>query len=102
MSSPSPSNCSSCIHCKSPLAKPDDVESGVCTRCYENIVLPAYKHVESLQPDDPGRMMWHGWAVREAFIAGALHAKTNAEVSDVCPPLASDTEKPRTGTRSLH
>ena len=26
----------------------------------------------------------------------------NAEVSDVCPPLASETEKPRTGTRSLH
>lgn len=25
-----------------------------------------------------------------------------AEVSDVCPPLASETEKPRTGTRSLH
>ena len=26
----------------------------------------------------------------------------NAEVSDVCPPLTSETEKPRTGTRSLH
>jgi hypothetical protein len=27
--------------------------------------------------------------------------RQNAESSDVCPPLASPTEKPRTGTRSL-
>lgn len=75
----SPSACSSCLHCKAPLTIPADVESGVCTDCHENIVMPAYKNVVSLTPDDPGRIMWHGRAVREAFIAGALHAKTNGQ-----------------------
>ena len=73
---------SPCIHCKAVLTNPDDAKSGVCTNCYENIVLPAYKHVESLTPDDPGHMMWHGWAVRDAFIKGALHAKTNSSMTD--------------------
>ena len=76
-----------CIHCNTPLAPPQDVNPYICTDCYENIVLPAYKHVESLTPDDHARMMWHGWAIREAFIAGALHAKTNF----ACNNKQSDT-----------
>jgi hypothetical protein len=31
----------------------------------------AYAHVKSVPPDDIVSMMWHGWALREAFEAGA-------------------------------
>lgn len=32
-----------------------------------------YAHVDSMieRADDPTRLMWHGWALREAFVAGA-------------------------------
>lgn len=32
-----------------------------------------YAHVNSMvaRADDPVRLMWHGWALREAFVAGA-------------------------------
>ncbi len=66
---------STCIQCQKPLEGETDQKSGVCTTCYETLVLPAYRHVESVPPDDAVRIMWHGYAVRNAFIAGALHAK---------------------------
>ena len=34
-------------------------------------MTPAFLHVESVPPDDGIAMTWHGWALREAFIAGA-------------------------------
>lgn len=46
-------------------------EAGYCNECWQSIVIPAYNHVENLTPDDPERMMWFGYAVREAFIDGA-------------------------------
>lgn len=32
-----------------------------------------YQHVETMVPraDDQANLLWHGWALREAFIAGA-------------------------------
>lgn len=67
-----------CCHCQAEL-RPHDLPSGVCTECWEGIVQPAYGYVESVTPDDPVRMMWHGYAVREAFIAGAVHEKKAGE-----------------------
>lgn len=49
-------------------------KAGYCDSCWESIVVPAFKHIESLTPDDPDRIMWFGYAVREAFIAGAKSA----------------------------
>lgn len=39
---------------------------------------------------------------RRSRLGHKVRKRPNVEVSDVCPPLASETEKPRTGTRSLH
>jgi hypothetical protein len=38
----------------------------------------AYKYVESIShtADDKERMMWHGWALREAFLAGIKYGQT--------------------------
>lgn len=37
----------------------------------------AYEYVTFMLPraDDPTNIMWHGWALREAFIAGAKWQK---------------------------
>jgi len=59
-----------CHTCKNKAAD----EAGYCNKCWKSIVIPAYNHVENLTPDDPARIMWFGYAVREAFIAGAKSA----------------------------
>jgi len=41
-----------------------------CGKCWDGVIIPAYNHVESLKPDYPEAMTWHGYAVREAYIAG--------------------------------
>ncbi len=37
----------------------------------------AYNYVESVKDtaDDKDKIMWHGWALREAFLAGISHNK---------------------------
>lgn len=39
-------------------------------------VVAAYRYVDRVLPtaDYPGEVAWHGWAVREAFLAGCSHA----------------------------
>lgn len=37
----------------------------------ELLISAAYNHVKSVPPDDAQSIMWHGWALRDAFIAGA-------------------------------
>ena len=38
----------------------------------EEPIAKAYDYVDSIidTADDPVRVMWHGWALREAFLAG--------------------------------
>lgn len=65
---------------------PKEGVSDYCPECWEAVVTPAYRHVESLKPDMRTPFpAWHGWAVREAFIAGAASqirlANTGAEPS---------------------
>jgi hypothetical protein len=38
-----------------------------------DVLIAAYQHVETMIPraDDPIGLRWHGWALRESFIAGA-------------------------------
>lgn len=45
----------------------------------DKLISAAYDHVESMIPqaDDSHRLMWHGWALREAFMAGAEWQKEN-------------------------
>lgn len=60
-----------CKICESQTLEP--IAGSYCENCWNNIVHPAYDHVESVPPDYPNEMTWHGWALREAFIAGAKH-----------------------------
>lgn len=41
-------------------------------------VLAAHNYVESVldTSDYVGRLIWHGWALREAFLAGISHAES--------------------------
>jgi len=41
-----------------------------CDKCWDDVVSPAYKYVEDLKPDYLEPITWHGYAVREAYIAG--------------------------------
>jgi len=41
-----------------------------CDACWNSTVVPAYRHVDSLEPDFEDDIAWHGYAVREAYIAG--------------------------------
>ena len=45
-------------------------EGGYCPKCWDDVVTPAYRHVENLSKET-GCYHHAGWAVREAFIAGA-------------------------------
>lgn len=39
-------------------------------------IAAAYAYVDSVaHTDDAPGMAWHGWALREAFLAGISHAK---------------------------
>ncbi len=44
-------------------------------------VLRSYGYVESVMhtADDMSSRMWHGWALREAFLAGISHNKKQQE-----------------------
>lgn len=53
--------------------------AGYCDLCWEKIVIPAYAHVESLVPDDAEHHSFYGYAVREAFIAGAKQAMKSSK-----------------------
>lgn len=47
----------------------------------EELMTAAYRHVETMVPkaDDLEGMRWHGWALRESFIAGFLWAVTRED-----------------------
>jgi hypothetical protein len=58
------------------------------------ITLAAYDHVETITASADGyhgtAPWWYGWAIREAFIAGAQYADS----ANAVPPLAvRDSEK---------
>jgi hypothetical protein len=62
---------SKCLFCGTQTQ--DLLGQGYCETCWENVIQPAFDHVESVPPDHPQSMTWHGWALREAFIAGAKY-----------------------------
>jgi hypothetical protein len=49
----------------------DDWTEMAIKRYEEHRTQAAYSHLKSVPPDDSINMMWHGWALREAFEAGA-------------------------------
>ena len=49
-------------------------------------IVDAYSYVESVSDtaDNPKDVMWHGWALREAFLAGVTHGQeTKLSYADV-------------------
>lgn len=47
----------------------------------DHLMRAAYGHVEKMvrRVDDSDRIMWHGWALRESFIAGTEWQKVNEQ-----------------------
>lgn len=56
-------------------------------------VQAAYRYVESVADtsDFEGALAWHGWALREAFLAGCSHAENRSGISEPSP--ANDPSK---------
>jgi hypothetical protein len=74
--------CSPCACCGKNV--PKEGVSDYCMPCWNAVVTPAYRHVESLKPDMKTPFpAWHGWAVREAFIAGAASQIRLANTKDL-------------------
>lgn len=59
-------------------------------------VQAAYRYVESVvdTSDFEGMLAWHGWALREAFLAGVSHAQNRSGI--IAPP---QEENPSEGPR---
>ena len=79
---------------------PRDAGCSYCRSCWESVVEPASAYVQSLNLDDEKNTAWYGYAICDAFVAGAAmmmrrHAEIEQADAEIYRCNGCDFEAPR-------